>query len=528
VIIYKNFKTAKVPDVSLKKILLAILSGVMLSAAFPPGRLEWMAWIAIIPLLKSLENQRPLNAFRLGMIAGLSHYLTLLYWVIFAVNTYGGLDLLTSTGILFLLCLYLSLYPAVFSVLINFLRLRKYIVLITAGIWVSLEYARAELITGFPWCLLGYSQFNFHHLIQICDITGVYGVSFLIAAINVLIYLLIFNKVSMIGRRDLIVEAATAIPILLICLIYGGYCLSDVNKGQKGKEYLKIAVIQGNIDQSVKWDPVYKEETMKKYMALTKSALNSKPGLVVWPETSTPFFFQDEKEFDEDIYRVSKESGAYLIFGSLAYKTEYIWTYYYNRAYMASPDGSIGGYYDKVHLVPFVEYVPLKYVFPFIHRLVTAAGDFSFGEESGLLKMTDTTAGALICYEAIFPDLARMEVKNGADFFVTMTNDAWFDMTSAPYQLMSMSIFRAVENRRPLIRAANTGFSAFVDAYGRVIAESDLFTEDVLIRDVRTDYDRLTFYSKYGDVFIYLILIICLIKISRELWYHLKKNKRYQ
>jgi apolipoprotein N-acyltransferase len=512
--------------VSLKKILLAILSGVMLSASFPPGNLEWMAWIAIIPLLISLEDERPLNAFRLGMIAGLSHYLTLLYWVVFAINTYGELGLLASTGILFLLCIYLSLFPAVFSILVGFLGLRRFVVLITAGIWVSLEYARAVLMTGFPWCLLGYSQFNHPWLIQVSDVTGVYGVSFLLAAVNVLIYIFISGKMRAYGKKALIFEALTALLILIVCVSYGVYSLSAADRSGEGKKSLTVSVIQGNIDQSVKWDSAFMKDSMDKYIALTRSAMGSKPSLIVWPETAAPFFFQENNESSQDILKMAKESGAWLIFGSPAYTKDDIWVQYYNRAYLASPEGSIAGYYDKVHLVTFVEYIPLKNFIPFVHRLVVAAGDFSSGTESGLLKMTDGTAGALICYEAIFPDLARMEAMKGADFFVVLSNDAWFGETSAPYQLMIMSVFRAVENRRPLIRATNTGFSGFVDPFGRITSESDLFTGAILTGEVRTDYSEITFYSKYGDAFMYLILTICLIIFSHELCYHRKKKGR--
>jgi apolipoprotein N-acyltransferase len=223
---------------------------------------------------------------------------------------------------------------------------------------------------------------------------------------------------------------------------------------------------------------------------------------------------------------MAKESGSWLIFGSPAYEKDDIWVQYYNRAYLASPEGAIESYYDKVHLVTFVEYIPLKNFLPFVHRLVVAAGDFSSGKESGLLKMTDGTAGALICYEAIFPDLARSEVTKGAAFLVVLSNDAWFGETSAPYQLMIMSVFRAVENRRPLIRATNTGFSGFVDPFGRITSESDLFTEAVLTGEVRTDCSEITFYSKYGDIFMYFILTMCLIIFSHELCYHLKKKGR--
>jgi apolipoprotein N-acyltransferase len=507
--------------VSLKKILLAILSGVMLSASFPPGHLEWIAWIAIIPLLISIEDERRMNVFRLGMIAGLAHYLTLLYWAVYAVNTYGDLNVAASIGVLFLLCLYLSLYPAAFAVLVNFLKLRRFIALGIAAVWASLEYVRAVFITGFPWCLLGYSQYNHPLLIQISDVTGVYGISFLIAAANALIYLVIFNRANLTRKKDFILEFSSVAMLLLICLVYGNYRLSEADLNGEGTKTLKVSLIQGNIDQSVKWDAAFMKESMDKYLALTRQAARSKPGLIVWPETAAPFFFQDNTESSQDILKAAKESGSWFIFGSPAYEREDIlFVRYYNRAYLASPKGTVEGYYDKVHLVTFVEYVPLSNFLPFIHRMVTAAGDFTSGTQSGLLKTSEATAGALICYEAIFPELSRKEVQGGANFLVVLSNDAWFGSTSAPYQLMTMSIFRAVENRRPLIRATNTGFSGFIDPCGRIVLESDLFDEEVLTKKVRTDCKELTFYSRYGDIFMYIVLIICLIKFSHDLCYH--------
>jgi apolipoprotein N-acyltransferase len=512
--------------VSLRKILLAVLSGIMLTASFPPGHLEWMAWIAIIPLLISIEKERPLNIFRLGMIAGLAHYLTLLYWAIYAVNTYGELGIVASTGILFLLCLYLSLYPAVFAVLSGFFKQRKFVALGIAAIWASLEYIRAVLITGFPWCLLGYSQFNHSALIQIADVTGVYGISFLVAAVNALIYLLIFDRPRLAGMKDFTFETATVAILILISLVYGYHRLAGADTNDKEARSLKVAIIQGNIDQSVKWDTDFMKESMDKYLTMTRSVFNSKPGLIIWPETAAPFFFQDNTESSQDILNAAKESGAWLIFGTPAYEREDIlFVKYYNRAYLASPKGTIEGYYDKVHLVTFVEYVPFSNFLPFIHRMVTAAGDFSSGTQSGLLKISNETAGALICYEAIFPELSRKEVQGGADFLVVLSNDAWFGMTSAPYQLMTMSAFRAVENRRPLIRATNTGFSGFIDPWGRTVFESDLFTTEVLTKSVRTDCKEITFYSKHGDVFMYVLLTICLIIFSHDLCYHRIRRK---
>jgi apolipoprotein N-acyltransferase len=293
-------------------------------------------------------------------------------------------------------------------------------------------------------------------------------------------------------------------------------------------ESVAVSVIQGNIDQSVKWDPAFMESTMNRYIALTRSTLNDRPGIIVWPESAAPFFFQDNTSSTKDMYNLAKESGAWMIFGCPAYEQHELKMTYFNRVCVISPDGSLSGYYDKIHLVPFGEYVPLRRLIPFVNRLVISEGEFSSGRGSGLLKVSDFNAGALVCYEAIFPDLAGREAKNGAGLFVNLTNDAWFGPTSAPYQHLSMCVFRSVENRRPFIRAANTGFSAFIDPYGMIIQKSDLFTEEVLKGEVLTGYSGMTFYSKCGDIFVYSILIICLIKFSHELCYHLVKKRRHK
>ncbi|MFC1535065.1 apolipoprotein N-acyltransferase [Thermodesulfobacteriota bacterium] len=514
-------------DIPLKKILYAILSGTMLTAAFPPARMEWIAWFALLPLLKSLENESGSRAFRLGLYMGLAHYLTLIYWVIFVIAAYGGLNIIVSAAILILLCLYLSLYPAIFSVMISHLKESRFRALMTAGTWVSLEFIRAKLLTGFPWCLLGYSQFRYPNLIQAADIVGVYGLSFLILTFNALIYLLLFEGDLRAKKTYKRLEMSIILILAIITIAYGHYRLSEYGSRLNSGNSVRVAIIQGNIDQSVKWNPAYQKKTMDTYWRLTDIAGGYKPYLIVWPETAVPLFFQDNTEFTEGIYEISGKSGAHLIFGSPAYKKENGAERYYNRTYHLSPKGALTGYYDKVHLVPFGEYVPMKRFFPFVHRLVQAAGDFASGEEMSLLKLPGLPVGALICYEAIFPELSRKHVKKGAKILVNLTNDAWFGMTSAPYQHLIMSIFRAVENRRPLIRAANTGFSAFIDPVGKIVTQGDLFNEEVLFEDIKTGGNSLTFYSRYGDLFVYIILIICLIKFFHELCYYpLKVRKR--
>ncbi|MFC1891377.1 apolipoprotein N-acyltransferase [Thermodesulfobacteriota bacterium] len=498
----------------------------MLTASFPPGNLGWLAWIAFIPLLKAIETESLSESFRLGFVAGLANYLTLIYWLALVFKGYGGLNIILSLSILVLICFYFAIYPAVFSLLSHYLKNSPYRILGTAGIWITLEFLRGKLFTGLPWCLLGYSQFEELSLIQISDLVGVYGISFIIMAVNILLYIILSRSLRYTFRHHKI-EILITVLILVSAFIYGEKRIAEYNRENKAQKTVKIAVIQGNIDQAVKWDLEYQEDTLNLYHRLTSSTYDFTPDLIIWPETAAPFFFQDGTEHSRKIMDIAKESSAHTIFGSPAYKLMQDGTNYYNRVYLVSPDGFVTDYYDKVHLVPFGEYVPLKAFIPFIRILAQAAGDFVPGEKIAPVKVPDLSAGVLICYEAIFPELSRIQVQKGSEILVNVTNDAWFGMTSAPYHHLAMTVFRAVENKRHLIRSANTGFSAFIRPDGSMISHGGLFTEEVLMHEVKISNLSLTFYSRYGDIFIYTVSIISLIFFLKLLFYHLfKKNNR--
>jgi apolipoprotein N-acyltransferase len=496
-----------------RKILYAILSGLMLTASFPPGQTGWMAWIALIPLLFSIKDEPLKSSFKLGFITGFAHFLTLLYWIIFVLGYYGGMNIFVSTMILILFCCYLSLYIGLFAAITTRVK-NNYLPAVTiAASWVAVELLRAKMLTGFPWCLLGYSQHHYSMLIQISDITGVYGLSFLISLVNVSLFFLLFNDSVNPGPLKKLATPDNIITVILLILIlsYGNQRLSENQEVRSEKESLKVAIIQGNVDQSLKWSPEYRDETMEKYARLTRLVSHYRPGLIIWPETATPFFFQENNELRERVIRICRESKAHLIFGSPAYERSSGTITYYNRAYHITPEGKVTGYYDKIHLVPFGEYIPMSKLLSFIHRLVPAAGDFSPGKSLKPLHVDNLLVGTLICYESIFPELSRAHIKNGATVLVNLTNDAWFGMSSAPYQHLIMSKFRAIETRRNLIRAANTGFSAFIDDMGDITKRSDLFLEEILLEDIQIKTDYQTIYSRYGDLFAYLIVFAFLI-----------------
>jgi len=503
---------AKSIAIPLRDLLLAILSGLLLTASFPPGKLSFLAWIALVPLLISIRDKVPGTAIKLGFTAGFFHYLTLMYWITVVLGRYGNLNLAVSLVALLLLSLYLALYPALFSYFTIQIDQAPFYPFFMAAFWVSLEYARAHLVTGFPWCLLGYSQYEHLAVIQIADLVGVYGITFLIVLINGLLFRSFFGKKG-VKRSFLKWEWLFVVLIMAGTLFYGFHQLSQKKARIKTAPHINAAVIQANIDQSVKWKPSFQAKTLETYFRLSHSVGHLKPSLIVWPETALPLFYQDAPRFSPRMEGLSKELGAMLLFGSPAYKRADRKVEYYNRAYMIAPGASTTGYYDKRHLVPFGEYVPLKKYLPFINQLVQAAGNFTSGDRQRPLREKDLSMGVLICFEAIFPELARDLSREGANLLVNITNDAWFGTTSAPYQHLSMAVFRSVETGIPMVRAANTGFSAFIGWDGKILSRTALFEEAVLDRSIPVPPSLPTLYTRTGDLFAGGMVVVSLLML---------------
>lgn len=502
----------------------AIMLGFLFSLTFPPYPLEWLAWFSLAPLFKLLENKGGRTAFSLGLTWGIAHFVGLIYWIVVAVGHYGKMSLVISVAPMTLLALYLALYPAIFCGIVVLIKDRALAAMWIPCLWVALEYGRAKLLTGFPWCLIGYSQYNHPWLIQAADLFGVYGLSFVITLTNWYLYDAFLSG----GKRSrihLFLVTAFTFLCLSALLWYGHRQLhgAEASAGSEGTR-LRVAIVQPSIDQSIKWDPKFQNKTMELYETLTRSAAESSPDLVVWPETATPFFFQANVTMAKRIVALSRELRCAILFGSPAYEETSSGTAYFNRAYLITPDQTKAQYYDKVHLVPFGEYVPLRKFLFFMEKLVPGAGNFRAGSSIRPLRLKDLSFGVLICFEAIFPDISRVEKTQGAAFFVNLTNDAWFGDTSAPYQHLAMSVFRAVENRVPLLRAANTGFSAIIDPYGRIKQKSGLFTKQILAGYVRLPEKRtFTFYTIHGDLFARLAALISVFVFVFALFSRKKK-----
>jgi apolipoprotein N-acyltransferase len=493
---------------------LAVLSGLMLTVSFAPVNLDWIAWISLIPLLLSLRGKSSKGAFWLGFIAGLSHYLTLIYWMIVVLSSYGNLHPILSLGALILLCLYLALYSALFALIWNSFKEDRLSSFWGAVVWVVLEYARCYAMTGFPWCLLGYTQYLRLPVIQVSDIAGVYGISFVIVLVNLVLYNTVFGARTRKKKPARLEIILTSFLIGLI-LVYGFHRVKVKTEMSLHGKGIRLVIVQGNIDQSVKWNPEFQEKTVALYTNLSVDSRGFEPHLIIWPETAVPFYFQDNSPLSKEVLSVPAQTGSKLLFGSPAYVRDKNGIQYRNRAYMISED-RVFDYYDKVHLVPFGEYVPLKRYLPFVHRLVPAAGDFSPGRNLKPIGTSDLQTGVIICFEAIFPDISRNHAAHGAQLLVNLTNDAWFGRTSAPYQHLSMAVLRCVENGLPMARAANSGISAVILATGEIISKSELFTREVLHKELNLNGNK-TFYSQCGDIFAILLLIIVILKFTWRL-----------
>ncbi|MFO8088464.1 MAG: apolipoprotein N-acyltransferase [Desulfatiglandaceae bacterium] len=473
----------------------AALSGMLLTASFPPLPTHWLAWICLVPLLIAIQNRAPAEAFRLGYVAGIVHFITLIYWIVFVLQRYGGLPIPVGIIALCAVSFYLALYIGFFSAISSkFIKLPFSSIFIAAA-WVALEYARANLIIGFPWCLAGYTQYQRLSIIQISDLGGVYWVSFLVVLVNVAVFQLFSSTSARLSFKTFL-NIAFAVSALVFASFYGSLTMKE-NAGTP--QHFKAAVIQPNIDQGLKWDEAYRADTVEIYMSLTEKAVEYSPDLVVWPETATPFYFQENMEFEDMLFSFLTENKISLIFGSPAYEKSQKGVKFFNRAYLLSPEQK-KDFYDKVYLVPFGEYVPFKSILFFVNRLVPAAGDFTSGTDISPLGDIRPRPGAMICFEVIFPAHARRQALAGADFFVNLTNDAWFGRSSAPHQHLAMSVFRSIEQRKPMIRAANTGISACIDRFGKIRERTDLFTRELMLCTVNAADSPPTFYARYGDL----------------------------
>jgi apolipoprotein N-acyltransferase len=482
---------------------LALLSGALLALSFPKFGHPAFGWIALAPLLVALSYRRQTTrrSFALGLLTGSVYFAGTLYWFVVTLTLFGGLSRPLAIFASAMGIAYLALYPALFAVIQARLSrsLGRSAVLLAPAVWVATEMARTYSPLDFPWELLGYSQATVLPIAQIASVAGVYGLSALTASVSAAAAYASLER----SPRRWTVCAVVAV-VLVGSSVWGTLRIRRHALTTSGTA-VRVAVLQGNILQDQKWDPAMADAIMGRYITMTREAIGRKAQFIIWPESSTPLPYERDVPRGEMIRRLAREAQVTMLIGSDQFesvrpgpvaKPE---TRLYNAAYLIQPDGSTAAVYRKIHLVPFGEYVPFSRLLFFIGPLVEAVSNFAPGTEATLLPVKGHMVSTAICYEVIYAGLMRTFVTRGSELLTTVTNDAWYGWSSAAYQHWEQASLRAVEEGRYLARAANTGISGFVDPYGRVMQQSNMFQSAVMAEDVRFITER-TIYSRIGDV----------------------------
>ena len=495
---------------------LAVISGLGYAAAFPKVDLNLFAWIALVPLLRAIEGETPRRVFLYAWLQGFVAYVASVYWIAITLHNFTSLRVYQAIGPMLLLAAVLALFTAAAFALTAFTtaRLQIPIVITLPIIWTAFEWLRTYFPIGFPWNLLGDTAYHNLELIQFAEFTGVYGVSALIVFANAVVYIVGFQVYP---TRVQAASLGSLTALMAAAFIFGSLRIRNV-AARATEGPLRVAMVQGNIPQSIKWDPKFLESSFQVYSDQSATAAHRGADLIVWPEAAAAFFFQPEDRYpaafaEDAVYRqrlltLSTEVGDPILFGAPALGVEDRRMGFYNRAYLVAPGGHVEAWYDKIQLVPFGEYVPFRSLFgALVNRVVSGFGDMFPGHKQTIFQVKGAKFGVLICYESIFPNLSRRVVKDGAEILVNITNDAWYGESSAPYQLLAMAAMRSVETKVPMVRVANTGISAVIEPPGRSTAPTPLFTRGTQTEDVYWARE-VTAYVAIGDVFAETCLIL--------------------
>jgi apolipoprotein N-acyltransferase len=500
--------------------LLAIVSAILQALIFPLPNLYILSWLAIAPLVVAILKARlpetlqlqgaekflpatPMQGFFLGYACGILWYAGTCYWVFNTMQQYGGIGTLGAAGLLILFCLYLGLYHGAFGLIISLLARKSLrLALISAPFaWVALEFARSR-ISGFPWDLLGTAQVDNIPLARISTYTGVYGISFEIVVVNTAM------------AAAFIVPRARRKILLLVSVLAA--CLLQAARWVPAPAFPTdhtAILVQENVPvlEGADWTRQYFDDTLVDLTRLSlSSAAPNHVNLIVWPESPAPFYTGDPL-FRNALSQIAGGAHAWLLAGSVgvqnAEMSQQQPTHIFNSAALIAPNGEWNGRYDKIHLVPFGEYLPFKSLLGFAGGLTKEVGDFSRGGSRDPLQAGDQKLGVFICYESVFPDEVRRFANRGAQVLVNISNDGWYGDSGAYAQHLKQARMRAVENARWLLRDTNTGVTAAIDPYGRVVQSVLRKTRTALIANYALE-NGTTFYTRHGDWLAYACAII--------------------
>ena len=467
-----------------------IASGILLVLSLPKPDFYPLAWIALVPWLYVVASGPDLRrTVACAYAAGLVFFGGTFYWISETMAIYGGLSIPLAIGVGSLFVIVFALYFVLFALGLRFAikRFGTRSLLLAAPLWVSVELLRSILFSGFPWMLSGYALVPYTGILQMAAWTGIYGLSFVAVAVNSLIvYGLMRRSKTSLGVAAAVILTARFLPVMV---------------QKPSTDPIAVRLVQTNISLDQPWKQPDSEQLLDELGNLSTSDA-IRPKLVVWPETPAPFYLNEDAGFRARMQDIARRLGAYFLVGYI----DAVGEGPSNSAGLLDPKGDQVSRYDKMHLVPFGEYVPFKRLLFFAESLTRQVGEFVPGTEYTIAPLDGHRISAAICYESIFPDLVRRFVKHGSELLVVITNDGWFGESSAPYQHLRMGVVRSVENRRYMVRTANTGISAIIDPYGRIEASTPIGIRTFLDGTAHFRSDR-TFYTEYGDVFAYANVI---------------------
>jgi apolipoprotein N-acyltransferase len=452
---------------------------------------------AIVAVASSASTSPVKHAASLGFVMGLVYFGGTLYWVVEVMHRYGELSWFLAAPIGLLLVSYLAIYCALWAVLLRSAVRRMGVggVWLAPVFWVALEWVRASIGGGFPWALLGSSQASVLPIVQLASVTGVFGLSALVALVSTAAAMF-----SVTGRRSHRVAVA-GIAVLVVVVGVTGALRIAAGRWTSSGAPIRVGLVQGSVEQDQKYDLRFRDAIMDRYLSLSRQVVGAGATIVLWPEASTPFYFDVDAALAGPIRRLAQETHTPFIVGTDAYEppSKEHPERFFNAAVLVGSNGRSIQSYRKMHLVPFGEFVPFKSLLFFVGPLIQAVSDFSPGEEPVVFNADGRRVSVAICYEAIYPTVARAFVERGSQLLATITNDAWFGWSSAASQHFEQAGLRAVEEGRYVVRAANTGISGAIDPYGRVLARTGMFQPVAIAVDVRLINER-TIYSRVGDV----------------------------
>jgi apolipoprotein N-acyltransferase len=477
---------------------LALLSGVLIGLSYPPLHLGFLAWFGLIPLIHVLLNVKPRQVVQLAFLASITANFISLYWIGFN----SGAGFLPVFASLIGAVIYLGVFWSGLGYFVSFIEKRSSRGLFVLPFaWVAMELIRSLGALGFPWINLGLTQTEYLPLIQIADITGSYGISFWIILINTGFYLAIISK----DKRKYIILTS-----LVFLLVFSFGYIRIITLDEVNSEPVSIAITQPNINPDEKWEPESREENFALMHGLLDSALSLNPDLVLWPESAVPAYLRLSSHRRRPITTKLAKFNIPLLSGTvdriIGKDGEKI---YFNSTIFIKPDDSIKMYH-KIHLVPFAEYIPLSEKFPSLKKLNFGQANFTSGKDYTVFDLDSVRFSNLICYESSNPRLVKGFVKNGAQLITIQANDGWLGNSAGPYQHFELAKLRAIENRVPIVRCANTGISGVINPTGIVQQKIPLGKKAIITADI-LPIQTLTFYTKYGEIFAVLCIIVSLI-----------------